>query len=102
MTRAGRVAWGRIGGLETLARHGGQAMTAAARKAFLARFERDVDPRGELDDRERAKRAEAARRAHMLKLAGISAAARAARRPQTPARQSTQKEAAPAISPTGA
>lgn len=76
------AAWGRIGGLRNYARHGGRAMTAGARRAFEEKFERAVDPHRELDDGERIRRAEAARRAHMLKLAARSAAARAARRLQ--------------------
>lgn len=52
------------------------ARTAAARAAFHKRFERQVDPDGVLDPAERAKRAEHARQAHMLKLAMASAKAR--------------------------
>lgn len=54
-------------------------MTQPARQGFLRRFERDVDPGGELDPRERARRAERALRAHMLRLARASAVARAER-----------------------
>lgn len=43
--------------------------TEAARAAFMARFEREVDPRGELDPVERAKRAESAKRAYFQGLA---------------------------------
>lgn len=43
--------------------------TEAARAAFLARFEREVDPRGVLDPVERAKRAESAKRAYFQGLA---------------------------------
>lgn len=52
------------------------ARTAAARAAFHKRFENQVDPHGVLDPAERAKRAEHARQAHMLKLAMASAKAR--------------------------
>jgi hypothetical protein len=56
------------------------AHTAPARAAFLARFEREVDPDGVLDRRERARRAEHARKAYFLRLALASAHARGARR----------------------
>lgn len=55
------------------------AATAAARRAFADRFEREVDPEGRLTPQERAKRAAHARRAHMQKLALRSAQARARR-----------------------
>ena len=56
------------------------AHTAPARAAFLARFEREVDPDGVLDPRERARRAEHARKAYFLRLALASAHARRTRR----------------------
>lgn len=52
-------------------------MTRPARAAFAARFEREVDPGRVLDPAERRRRAEAAMRSHMLRLAARSAAARA-------------------------
>lgn len=52
------------------------ARTEAARKAALDRFEREVDPRGELTPAERAKRAEHARKAYFARLALKSAQAR--------------------------
>lgn len=55
------------------------AHTLPGRTAFLARFERDVDPDGRLDPVDRARRAEQARRAYFLNLAAKSAASRAAR-----------------------
>jgi hypothetical protein len=80
MTAGDRAAWGRIGGLTTQARHGGHAMTAPARRGFLGRFLAEVDPDCRLDLAERNRRAEAARRAHMLRLAAASARARAEKR----------------------
>jgi len=56
------------------------AATAAARKAFADRFERQVDPDGVLDPDERARRAESARKAFFTRLALKSAQARRARR----------------------
>ena len=51
-----------------------------ARDAIYARFERDVDPEGVLAPAERARRAEHARKAHMLRLSLKSAEARRLRR----------------------
>lgn len=52
------------------------ARTAAARKAQLDRFEREVDPDGTLPPAERARRAEARRKAYFTRLALKSAQAR--------------------------
>lgn len=80
-TRQDRERWGRIGGLTTSSRHRGEDTTRAARQAFRERFERQVDEeaaaRGEtLEPAERARRAEAAMKVHMMRLAEKSAAAR--------------------------
>ena len=56
------------------------ARTAKARQTFLDRFERQVDPVGELDPVVRAKRAEAARRAYFVGLALKSSRARGAKK----------------------
>lgn len=53
-----------------------KATTAAAREAFLSRFEREVDPDEVLDPDERARRAEHARSAHFARLALASSRAR--------------------------
>jgi hypothetical protein len=52
------------------------AHTAPARRAFLDRFEREVDPDGVLPPAERARRAEHARKSYFLALALKSAQAR--------------------------
>lgn len=52
------------------------ARTAPARRAYMKRFERQVDPDGSLDSAERARRAEHAMRAHMTRAALKSAQAR--------------------------
>jgi len=52
------------------------ARTEPARRAFLERFEREVDPDGTLAPAERARRAEHARKAHFARLALKSAQAR--------------------------
>lgn len=54
----------------------GKTNTEPARKAFLDRFEREVDPDGALDPKERARRAEHARKAYFARLALKSAKAR--------------------------
>lgn len=56
------------------------ARTEPARRAALARFEREVDPDGQLDPEERQRRAESARRAYFRYLAMRSARARGCRR----------------------
>lgn len=71
---------GRIGALELHAQHDSRALTQSARKAFLARFEREVDPEGVLPEAERARRADLARRAYFTRLAYKSARARRERR----------------------
>lgn len=53
--------------------------TAAARAAFDATFEREVDPQGALPPAERAKRVDHARRAYFHRLALMSARKRRAR-----------------------
>jgi hypothetical protein len=55
-------------------------ITAAARAAFLRRFEREADPDGVLEPAERARRAEHLRKAYFGRLALASSKARAARR----------------------
>lgn len=52
------------------------ARTAPAPRAYMKRFERDVDPDGTLDPAERARRAEHAMRAHLTRAALKSAQAR--------------------------
>jgi hypothetical protein len=56
------------------------ARTAPGRRAFLARFEDQVDPDGTLNPAERVRRAEQAMRAHMARLALKSAQVRRRRR----------------------
>jgi hypothetical protein len=71
---------GRLGGLTTSARQDTTRNTANARHAFLDRFMVEVDPQGLLTLEERERRAVAARRAHFLRLAMRSAAARSGRK----------------------
>ena len=78
---------GRIGGYVLRATHDPLEYTANARSAFLSRFEREVDPDGVLPPEERLARAQAALRAHMLRLAYRSAKKRR--------RKAARREAAP-------
>jgi hypothetical protein len=54
--------------------------TANGRAAFLARFDREVDPEGLLEPDERRRRAEHARRAYFTRLSLAAAEARRAKR----------------------
>ncbi len=56
-----------------------QETTAKGRAAFLARFEREVDPDGVLESEERHRRAEQARRAYFTRLSLAAAKARRAK-----------------------
>lgn len=58
------------------AKNNSKETTAAGTAAFLARFEREVDPDGTLAPEERARRAEHARRAYMAGLRLRSSKAR--------------------------
>lgn len=67
---------GRIGAYRLHATHDPKETTKAARTAFLARFELEVDPDGLLSPTERARRADSARKAYFAKLAHQSAKSR--------------------------
>jgi hypothetical protein len=58
------------------ATHDSREISQAGRDAFLARFEREVDPEGVLPESERQRRATHARKAYFTKLAFKSAKAR--------------------------
>ena len=66
------------------ATHDSRELTKAATQASIDRFERQVDPDGELEPAERARRAESARKAYMAGLALRSSQARAARKAVRP------------------
>jgi len=70
----------RVAAHEMHARYPIEQTTAPGRKAFLARFEREVDPDGTLDPAERARRAGHLRKAHFTRLALRSVQARRRRR----------------------
>ena len=78
MTPAERTLRARIGAYSLYAQGG--TNTGPARSAFLARFEREVDPSGVLTESERQKRAECARRAYFARLGLKSAKKRQRKR----------------------
>ena len=59
----------RMGAYAQHAQHDVRETTRPGLEAFLARFEREVDPDGVLPEAERGRRVAAARKAYMLKLA---------------------------------
>jgi hypothetical protein len=67
---------GRIGAYRLHATHDSRETSAPGRLAFLASFERLVDPDRTLPPAERARRAAHARSAHFARLAYLSARAR--------------------------
>jgi hypothetical protein len=67
---------GKIGASVTHSRWDAEDLTRAATVAQLARFDRQVDPDGTLPEQERTRRAKAALRAHMTRLALRSVEAR--------------------------
>lgn len=75
-SRAERALRGRIGAYRLHATHDSRETSRAGRLAFLASFERAVDPDGVLSEAERARRAAHARSAHFARLAYLSARAR--------------------------
>jgi len=62
------------------ARHDARRTSANGRAAFLARFDREVDPEGLLEPDERQRRAEQARRAYFARLSLAAVKARQAKR----------------------
>jgi len=79
LTPAERSLRSRLAAYTLHATHDPHETTKAARHAFLARFEREVDPEGQLPPEVRRRRAEAARKAYFSRLALRSARARRAR-----------------------
>ena len=80
LTPAERSLRSRIGAYTLHATHDPRQTTKPAREAFLARFEREVDPGSHLPEAERHRRAEAAKKAYFSRLALMSAQARRAQR----------------------
>jgi hypothetical protein len=80
LTPAQRSLRARIAAYTLHATHDPRVTTKRARDAFLARFEREVDPDRRLPAAVRRRRADAAKRAYFSRLALKSAKARRARR----------------------
>jgi hypothetical protein len=80
LTPAERSLRSRIGAYTLHATHDPRQTTKPARDAFLARFERQVDPGSDLPEAERQRRAEAAKKAYFSRLALKSAQARRVQR----------------------
>lgn len=80
LTPTERTLRARLGAYALHAQRDPRETTRNARVKFLERFERQVDPDGELPAAERARRAEAARRAHFSRMALRSAVVRGNRR----------------------
>lgn len=98
LTSTDRVLRARLGAYALHAQRDGRETTAAARIAFLARFESQVDPDGVLDPDERRRRAEFARRAHFARMAIRSAQAR--RKAKRPSGQARASQSAPCCATT--
>lgn len=80
LTPAERSLRARIGAYRMHALYDPRETTRAARDAFWLRFVHDVDPHNLLSERERVRRADAARRAYFAQLAYQSARRRNRRR----------------------
>ena len=79
MNPSERILRARLGAYTVHSRYDTRETTAAARAAFMDRFEREVDPDGRLSVEERQRRAAAARKAYFTRLALRSAQVRRAR-----------------------
>ena len=79
-SRAERSLRARLAAYALHAQHDARETTANGRAAFLARFDREVDPEGLLEPDERRRRAEQARRAYFARLSLAAVKARQAKR----------------------
>jgi hypothetical protein len=79
-SRAERSLRARLAAYAMHAQHDPRETTANGRAAFLARFEREVDPDGRLDPAERRRRADLARRVYFARLSLDAVKARQAKR----------------------
>ena len=79
-TPSDRVLQARVAAHALHANHDSRRLTGPARRAFLDRFEREVDPDRLLAPDERARRVEQARRSYFTALALKSARARRRRK----------------------
>lgn len=76
MSPEDRVLHARLAAHVLHSRYDSKELTAPARRAFLERFEREVDPKGILPEAERLRRAGHAKKAYFTKLALASSRAR--------------------------
>src|SRR5215211_5305758 len=79
-SRAERSLRARLAAYALHAQNDPRETTANARAAFLARFDREVDPQGLLEPDERRRRAEQARRVYFARLSLAAVKARQAKR----------------------
>ena len=79
-SRAERSLRARLAAYALHAQQDPRETTANGRAAFLARFDREVDPEGVLEPEERRRRAEQARRAYFTRLSLAAVKARQAKR----------------------
>jgi hypothetical protein len=79
-SRAERSLRARLAAYALHAQNDPRETTANGRTAFLARFDREVDPEGLLEPDERRRRAELARRAYFARLSLAAVKARQAKR----------------------
>ena len=79
-SRAERSLRARLAAYALHAQRDPRETTANGRAAFLARFDREVDPEGVLEPEERRRRAEQARRAYFARLSLAAVKARQAKR----------------------
>lgn len=79
MTPDARAERARIAALSRWSAEDPAGNAARGQAGLMARFEREVDPLGELSDAERTRRAHCARRVHMIRLAQLSRRARRSR-----------------------
>jgi hypothetical protein len=80
VSRAERSLRARLAAYALHAQRDPRETTANGRAAFLARFDREVDPEGRLEVDERRRRAEQARRAYFARLSLAAVKARQAKR----------------------
>jgi hypothetical protein len=69
LSRSQRKLRARLAAFTRSSLYDGKDVTAKARQTFLDQFEQQVDPDNQLPKAERARRAEAARKAHFTRLA---------------------------------
>jgi hypothetical protein len=97
MTPEQRALRGRLGAAVLHSRIDPRLATENARRAFLDRFEREVDPDGRLPIAERRRRAAQARKAYFYRLALASAKARSARKTRRERRDQRARSGRPKL-----